>query len=299
MPAADDAQDSRVARSRTRVHHDPRHARARRLRLFPLFFDLRQCSAPVRRWLATFWGPSVRYGPNTTSSAHRSERRGNATGLTLRNRIPRSELMKRLFAAAVILAAIVLAAGCSSSVDNPPDVGPTDPTTGNRRSAERAATLSPNRALFSPNQGILPYPHDAYFTPTPGVPTDGTLNLPSSAFFPATLRLSRHQSPSRWSMRSTVSPRRRRSSCASRRAIDITTVGRRHPAHRSAHRSGDQGDGRLPGRLRARCAACSCRTSTTRVETAPNIDAGGTLVQIVPLRPLLANNDCARRHPPA
>ena len=27
------------------------------------------------------------------------------------------------------------------------------------------------------------------------------------------------------------------------------------------------------------------------VETAPNIDAGGTLVQIVPLRPLLANND--------
>ena len=27
------------------------------------------------------------------------------------------------------------------------------------------------------------------------------------------------------------------------------------------------------------------------VETAPNIDTGGTLMQIIPLRPLLANND--------
>ena len=36
--------------------------------------------------------------------------------------------MKRLSAAVVISAAALLAAGCSSSVDNPPSVGPTDPT---------------------------------------------------------------------------------------------------------------------------------------------------------------------------
>ena len=94
--------------------------------------------------------------------------------------------MKRLIAAAALT--IIVTAGCSSSVDNAPDVGPTDPTTGNL-APPSAATLSPNRALFAPNQGILPYPHDAYFTPTPGVASDGTLNVPSSAFFPATVRL--------------------------------------------------------------------------------------------------------------
>ena len=94
--------------------------------------------------------------------------------------------MKRLIAATAL--AVIVTAGCSSSVDNPPDVRPTDPTTGNL-APPSTTTLSANRVLFSPNQGILPYPHDAYFTPTAGVPTDGTLNLPSSAFFPATLRL--------------------------------------------------------------------------------------------------------------
>ena len=89
--------------------------------------------------------------------------------------------MKRLLAAAALAA--IVTAGCSSSVDNPPDVTPTDPTTGNLNPAPNTAA-SPNRVLFAPNQGVLPYPHDAYFTPTPGVATDGTLNVPSSAFFP-------------------------------------------------------------------------------------------------------------------
>jgi len=96
--------------------------------------------------------------------------------------------MKVLSAAAVIFTTALLAAGCSSSVDNAPDVGPTDPTMGNG-APPTSGSLSPDRALFSPNQGVLPYPHDAYFTPSPGVPTDGTLNLPSSAFFPATVRI--------------------------------------------------------------------------------------------------------------
>ena len=76
--------------------------------------------------------------------------------------------MKRLHAAALMLIA-AFAAGCSSSVDNPSDVTATDPTTGNL-APPLTGSLSPNRVLFSPNQGVLPYPHDAYFTPTPGVP---------------------------------------------------------------------------------------------------------------------------------
>ena len=75
--------------------------------------------------------------------------------------------MKRLIAATAL--AVIVTAGCSSSVDNPSDVNPTDPTTGNL-APPATGTLSANRVLFSPNQGILPYPHDAYFTPTAGVP---------------------------------------------------------------------------------------------------------------------------------
>ena len=63
-----------------------------------------------------------------------------------------------------------LTAGCSSSVDNPPDVDADRSDDGQPRSACHRARCRPTARLFSPNQGILPYPHDAYFTPTPGVP---------------------------------------------------------------------------------------------------------------------------------
>ena len=94
------------------------------------------------------------------------------------------------------------------------------------------------------------------------------------------------------------SRRRRRSSCASRRrsisppappasgSSRYTSI--RRPRPRSASRP-----------PRARCAACSSQGVDYIVETAPNIDAGGTLVQIVPLRPLLAEQRRARRDPPA
>src|SRR5688572_24085055 len=131
-------------------------------------------------WLATFWGPSVTYSPNTTSSAHRSERRGNATVLTLRNRFPRS-VMNRLSAAVVILAA-AFAAGCSSSVDNPPDVTPTDPTAGNGLPPGSGSPAPPaTAALFQPAQGVFPFPNDLYFSGT----TDGTLNIqPANGLIP-------------------------------------------------------------------------------------------------------------------
>ena len=169
--------------------------------------------------------------------------------------------MKRLFAAAVISGCHRSTAGCSSSVDNPPDVRPTDPTMGNGNPPP-SGSLSPDRALFSPNQGILPYPHDAYFTPTPGVPTDGTLNLPSSAFFPATVRIpgttTTEPVVNALDGFSTQAPIKLRFSSA----VDITTAAAGITARRSAHRSGDQGDGRLSGDFEPGAPRARRRTST-------------------------------------
>lgn len=53
-------------------------------RLLPPFLTFANVFARAA-WLATFWGPSVTYCPNITSSAHRSVRRGNATGLFFKN----------------------------------------------------------------------------------------------------------------------------------------------------------------------------------------------------------------------
>jgi hypothetical protein len=197
--------------------------------------------------------------------------------------------MKRHIAATAL--AVIVTAGCSSSVDNAPDVVPTDPTSGNL-APPAAANLSANRVLFSPNQGILPYPHDAYFTPTPGVATDGTLNLPASAFFPATLRLPgtnpvvTEPVVNALDGFSTQAPIKLRFSTA----INLTTSAagiRLIEVH-------------IDPATKATVAFPTTASPVRRVlvegvdymvETAPNIDASGTLVQIVPLRPLLANND--------
>ena len=73
--------------------------------------------------------------------------------------------------------------GCSSSVDNPPDVGPTDPTAGN--GAPPGTTTPPTppvtAALFQPAQGVFPFPNDLYFSGT----TDGTINIqPANGLIP-------------------------------------------------------------------------------------------------------------------
>lgn len=89
--------------------------------------------------------------------------------------------MKRLLAA-VALAAIVTA-GCSSSVDNGPDVAATDPTTGNGNPAGASTppAAAATAARFQPAQGIFPFPNDLYFSGT----TDGTLNIqPANGLIP-------------------------------------------------------------------------------------------------------------------
>ncbi len=196
--------------------------------------------------------------------------------------------MKRLFAAVVIIAA-AFAAGCSSSVDNPPDVGPTDPTMGNGNPPSSGA-LSPDRALFAPNQGVLPYPHDAYFTPTPGVPTDGTLNLPSSAFFPATVRIpgttTTEPVVNALDGFSTQAPIKLRFSSP----VDITTAAagiRLVEVHVDPATKATVGFPVTSSPVRR----VLTQDVDYRAEIAPNIDAGGALVQLVPIRPLLANND--------
>jgi hypothetical protein len=91
--------------------------------------------------------------------------------------------MNRLFAAAVIFAAAVLAAGCSSSAGNPPDVVPTNPTTGNLPGSGTITPTTPaaNAALYQPAQGIFPFPFDLYFSGT----TDGTINIqPANGLIP-------------------------------------------------------------------------------------------------------------------
>jgi hypothetical protein len=197
--------------------------------------------------------------------------------------------MKRL-SAAVIATLAVVAAGCSSSANNDPDVGPTDPTAGNGATPVTAVQAE-NRALFAPNQGVLPYPHDAYFTPSPGVATDGTLNLPSSAFFPATVRLpgttTTEPVVNALDGFSTQAPIKLRFSTP----VDLSTTAagiRVVEVH-------------IDPATKATVAFPVTASPVRRVlvqdtdysvSYAPNVDAGaGTLIHVTPLRPLLANND--------
>jgi hypothetical protein len=144
--------------------------------------------------------------------------------------------------------------------------------------------------MFAPNQGILPYPHDAYFTPTPGVATDGTLNVPSSAFFPATVRIpgttTTEPVVNALDGFSTQAPIKLRFSSA----VDITTAAAGVTlveVHVDPATKATVGNpiGTNPVRR------VLVQGVDYRAEIAPNIDAGGQLMQLVPLIPLLANND--------
>ncbi len=89
--------------------------------------------------------------------------------------------MKRLIAATALAA--IVTAGCSSSVDNPPDVGPTNPAAGNGNpsGANPPPAAADTAARFQPAQGIFPFPNDLYFSGT----TDGTINIqPANGLIP-------------------------------------------------------------------------------------------------------------------
>lgn len=87
----------------------------------------------------------------------------------------------RIVRAAILGLAGLLLGGCfsDSGSEGSSNVGPTDPTSGNGAPTTPPPTTA-FKARFQPLNGILPYPTDLYFSGS----TDGTLNLPASAFSP-------------------------------------------------------------------------------------------------------------------
>ncbi len=86
-----------------------------------------------------------------------------------------------------IIAAVLALSACAKSVSNGTgnSVGATNTSSGNLPAATAGNTTTVRtdaRPLFVPLGGILPYPNDLYFSGT----TDGTLNIPASAFSPNT-----------------------------------------------------------------------------------------------------------------
>jgi dienelactone hydrolase len=77
------------------------------------------------------------------------------------------------YAAAALIAGLLLGGCTGSTTDN---IGPTDPTSGNGAPPPPPAGVGDFVPLFRPTSGVLPFPIDLYFSGT----NDGTLNLPSS-----------------------------------------------------------------------------------------------------------------------
>lgn len=95
--------------------------------------------------------------------------------------------MKSFVPAALAASGLLILAGCGGKGEAP-DVGATNAQSGNLPSASGTPAAPPAtpvfRALFSPLGGILPYPTDLYFSGS----SDGTLNVPTTPFFPVTFR---------------------------------------------------------------------------------------------------------------
>lgn len=85
--------------------------------------------------------------------------------------------MRILYAATALVAGLMLAACGGSKGDG---IGVTDPTAGNGNPPPPPAGVGAFKARFQPSVGVLPYPTDLYFNPSPGTIPDGTLNLPST-----------------------------------------------------------------------------------------------------------------------
>ena len=125
--------------------------------------------------------------------------------------------------------AVIVTAGCSSSVDNPPDVTPTDPTTGNGNppAAPHLRRPPPPRRC-SRRPGRLPVSPRLYFSGSP--PTARSTSSPRT-------RSSRNQVGR--AMRSMASRRRRRSACASSSPLNPASFSaatvRVYPGDRQQH----------------------------------------------------------------
>ena len=140
--------------------------------------------APARSWLATFWGPSVRYAPQhdkfgasfctarecdrTDSSQQNSEERTHEEANCSRH-APCGRHRRRP-AARVPPATRRTSARPTRPIGN-----------GNPAAAPPRRQPAVTAALFQPAQGIFPFPNDLYFSGT----TDGTINIqPANGLIP-------------------------------------------------------------------------------------------------------------------
>jgi len=186
----------------------------------------------------------------------------------------------RTVRAAILLLTGMLLSGCfsDSTSEGEASIGPTDPTSGN--GAPPAAVATGFRALFVPLNGVLPYPNDLYFSGT----ADATLNFPSTPFFPATVLLpngTKQPVINALDGFSTQAPMKVRFSSAIDPAsitpgaiviVEVLTDPKLNKAPVGVRR------GLVPG-------------VDFSAALAPNLDAGGALLQLTPLKPLASNND--------
>ena len=170
------------------------------------------------------------------------------------------------FAAAALLAGLVLGGCTGSTTDN---IGPTDPTSGNGAPPAPPAGVGSFVPLFRPSSGVLPFPIDLYFSGS----TDGTLNMPSSL--------------------AALTPH-----FAALNALD----GYSTTADTTLRFSGAIDAATLPANVRVIQVAIDNATKATvgvlgilqpnvdySIGVSPDIDSGGTTVLIRPLRPLVAS----------
>lgn len=81
------------------------------------------------------------------------------------------------YIAAALLAGLLIGGCTGSTTDN---IGETNTSSGNGSTGQPLPGAGAFKAYFQPSAGVLPYPTDLYFNPSPGTIPDGTLNLPSA-----------------------------------------------------------------------------------------------------------------------
>ncbi|MCU0870350.1 MAG: hypothetical protein MUF30_12280, partial [Burkholderiales bacterium] len=179
--------------------------------------------------------------------------------------------MTRLTATAWLAATALALAGCANTVSDggPPDVGPTDTTSGNNNPAGGATVggTAP-RALFAPLSGLLPYPTDLYFSGT----TDGTLNIPANPFLPnaaAINQLDGYSTTAPISIRFSTGIDPATLTAANLRMVQVVI---------------DNATKATTGVVRPLVLG-----TDFSAEIATDAGSGGTIVQLKPLRPLVAS----------
>ena len=184
----------------------------------------------------------------------------------------------RTVRAAILLLTGMLLSGCFSDSTSAGEasIGPTDPTSGN--GAPPAAVATGFRALFVPLNGVLPYPNDLYFSPLPMKRLTSRRRLSSWRRFPA----ERHEAASDKRGR-LLDAGSNEGAFFGPRGCFVDYTGR----HVMVEVLTDPTLSKAPVGVR-RVLVPGVDFSAA---LAPNVDAGGALLQITPLKPLASNND--------